>query len=176
MKKYKSFIIIVLFISLKSNAQVQNNYKAIENNSLLNLKTPQGPVFYFSEKNFSQMDSYRAEISYADIEKNFPQNNGHSPNDKSNKTDAADSASNIGSVDEVLVAANKHYNEGKFEKSLSYVEEILKRRPQHLRAWIMRGSLYRILGFKEQALESYKKASELDSKNEELKNIIRNMK
>lgn len=161
----------LLLISSHAGARPPTGYSVTENGSMLRVRTPQGSTVLFSDKDLENANSYRAEIPLSELNKPVTQNNapGENPNGQGPEP------SRFNSIDELLVHANQLYNKGKFQDSLRFVEEILRRNSNHLRGLVMRGSLYYIFGFKEQAYESYKRALEIDPKNEEIKNVMRSM-
>lgn len=162
---------ILLVLPLYSFSEEIPGYSASESGSVLKVRTPQGAVVFFSEKSLEKSESYQIEIPLSEIDKSLPvaAGGGGGANAPSDTPDLR----RYKTVDELLVSANILYNQGKSQIALHFVEEIISRSPNHFRGLVMRGSLYRVLGFKDLALESYKKAYRVNPKDEEIKNVLR---
>ena len=74
--------------------------------------------------------------------------------------------------DRYVVEANRLYNRGKFYDATNVVEELLRKRPDHVRGWVMKGSLMKVQGHKESAKNAYLTALKLDPNNAELRKIV----
>jgi tetratricopeptide (TPR) repeat protein len=75
-------------------------------------------------------------------------------------------------TDRYVVEANRLYNRGKFYDATNVVEELLRKKPDHVRGWVMKGSLMRVQGHKAEAKAAYQTALKLDPENTELKKIV----
>jgi tetratricopeptide (TPR) repeat protein len=74
--------------------------------------------------------------------------------------------------DRYVVEANRLYNRGKFYDATNVVEELLRKKPDHVRGWVMKGSLMHVQGHKELAKAAYQTAFKLDPNNEEIKKLV----
>jgi tetratricopeptide (TPR) repeat protein len=67
----------------------------------------------------------------------------------------------LGDIDPLVVRANRLYNQRRYVEASQFVDEILRRRPDYVRGWLMRGSLHHVLGHRDLAAEAWQKAREL---------------
>lgn len=74
--------------------------------------------------------------------------------------------------DRYVVEANRLFNRGKFYDATNVVEELLRKKPDHVRGWVMKGSLMKVQGHKESAKNAYLTALKLDPNNTELRKIV----
>lgn len=79
-------------------------------------------------------------------------------------------------ADRYVVEANRLYNRGKFYDATAVVEELLRKKPDHVRGWVMKGSLMKVQGQKDLAKSAYEQALKLDPNNLELKKLVENNK
>lgn len=71
-------------------------------------------------------------------------------------------------IDPLVVKANRLYNQRRFVEASEYVDEVLRRRPDYVRGWMMRGSLHQMLGHRDLASEAYQKARTLSGDDPEV--------
>lgn len=64
-------------------------------------------------------------------------------------------------IDPLVVKANRLYNKRRYVEASEYVDEILRRRPDYVRGWLMRGSLHQMLGHRDLAEAAWARAKEL---------------
>jgi tetratricopeptide (TPR) repeat protein len=64
--------------------------------------------------------------------------------------------------DSLILKANHLYHKGRFFEANLYVEELLRKHPESLRGWLMKGSLLYKLGHKDLATKAWEKAIALD--------------
>jgi len=74
--------------------------------------------------------------------------------------------------DRLVLEANRLYNRGKFYEASMVVEELLRRSPEHVRGWVMKGSLMHVQGQKDMAKNAWQKALVLDPNNGTVKNLL----
>lgn len=67
----------------------------------------------------------------------------------------------LGDIDPLVVKANRLFNQRKYVEASEYVDEILRRRPDYVRGWLMRGSLHQVLGHRDLAEAAWARAKEL---------------
>lgn len=75
-------------------------------------------------------------------------------------------------TDRLVLEANRLYNRGKFYQASLTVEELLAKRPDFTRGWIMKGSLLYVQGYRDLAKIAWEKALELDPNNPEVKSFL----
>lgn len=73
-----------------------------------------------------------------------------------------DSATDYDSTDRLILEANHLYNRRKFYEASVYVEELIRKNPAFVRAWVMKGSLLYMQGHLDLAKKAWAKAAELD--------------
>lgn len=79
-------------------------------------------------------------------------------------------------TDRFVIEANRLYNRGKFYESLQMVEELLRKNPEHVRGWIMKGSLLTVMKQRDLATRAYQRALSLDPQNAELLALVKEKK
>lgn len=72
----------------------------------------------------------------------------------------------------LIVEANRFYNQGKYYEAQVYIEEVLRRKPKYVRAWVMKGSLLYVQGHKDLAQEAWKSVLEFDPENKQVKDLL----
>jgi len=75
--------------------------------------------------------------------------------------------------DRFILEANQLYNQGKFYEASQVVEDLLRKRPELVRGWIMKGSLMWVMKQKELALKAWNQAKALDPENSEVNDLIK---
>ncbi len=79
-------------------------------------------------------------------------------------------------TDRLVVEANHLYNKGRYYEALQYVDEVIRKKPNFLRAHMMKGSLLYVLGQKDLAQDSWKKALALDPENKDIQALMERYK
>ncbi len=79
-------------------------------------------------------------------------------------------------TDRLVLEANRLYYKKKFAESTNVVEELIRRKPTYVRAWIMKGSLMFVRGQRDLAQAAWKQALELEPENGEIKQIMERYK
>ena len=74
--------------------------------------------------------------------------------------------------DRFVVEANRLFNRGKYYDASLIIEELLRRKPDHVRGWIMKGSLMHVMGHKDLAQTAWKTAQKLEPQSREIKDIL----
>lgn len=151
-------------------------YYANEYQSLLNLTTPYGSRVFLGDFGFDRLRSYTIEIPLADLKPPPSEDGGGGDgNGGGGQKRGGVSAKDLQADDDQLVLqANRLYNQGKFQDALTTVDELLRRNPDNVRALVMRGSMMHALGEKEMARKSWTRAAELEPSNQEIQNILQN--
>lgn len=78
--------------------------------------------------------------------------------------------------DTMILKANRLFHRRKFYEAALYVDEVLRRNPKSLRAWLMKGSILYKLNQKDLAYQAWQTAAKLDKKGEETKGILERYK
>ncbi len=79
-------------------------------------------------------------------------------------------------TDKLVIEANHFYNQGKFFEASEDVEEILRKKPDYVRGWIMKGSLMYVQNQKDLAKKSWEKAQSLEPTNPQVKTLLERYK
>jgi tetratricopeptide (TPR) repeat protein len=72
----------------------------------------------------------------------------------------------------LVLEANHLYNRGKFYEASIYVEELIRKKPDFARGWVMKGSLLYVQGFKDMAKQAWQKALALAPTDQEVKDLL----
>jgi len=78
----------------------------------------------------------------------------------------------IDDADSMVVEANRLFNRRRFYEALTVVDQMLRKRPEFIRGWLMKGSLFLVQGHKDLAMKAWKKAQELDPANPEVQSVL----
>ena len=84
-----------------------------------------------------------------------------------------DTPSEYDSTDRLILEANHLYNRGKFYESSVYVEELIRKNPGFVRAWVMKGSLLYVQGYSDLAKKAWAQAAVLDPADPQVKDILK---
>ena len=76
----------------------------------------------------------------------------------------------------MIVEANRFYNQGKYYEALLYVEEVLRKKPQFVRAWVMKGSLLYVQGHKDLAKEAWENVLKFEPENQQIQGLLQRYK
>lgn len=79
-------------------------------------------------------------------------------------------------TDSLILKANRLFHKGRYYETAMYVEEILRRKPEHMRAWLMKGSVLYKLGQKDLAQKAWQQAVVLDTGKKETQGILERFK
>ncbi|MBY0370211.1 tetratricopeptide repeat protein, partial [bacterium] len=165
----------------------------------LELVTPYGRRLIFGDFGFNNAREYRLEIP---IEQLFPTGQKPPVAEKNKPVEdaaravkeAAEAAKNAASVprnvaqipehtiveydntDRLFLEANRLYNRGRYYQATLTVEEILSKRPDMARGWVMKGSLLYVQGQRDLAKTAWEKSLELDPKNAQVKAFLGRLK
>ena len=169
----------LLFMVIESQSGADPRYTVTQQGNMVQITSPYGSKVFFADVGFDRMTQYRFEIPIRDL---VPQalsgggtgGAGSGANEGSGKSPvpASGSPEAVGDDDQLILEANRFYNDGKFEESLKFVEELLRRSPGTVRGWVMKGSLLHVLGQKDMARKSWQHALELDPSNQQIQNIL----
>ena len=78
--------------------------------------------------------------------------------------------------DSLILKANRLFHKGKYYEAALYVDEVLRRNPENMRAWLMKGSALYKLGQKDLAQKAWKQATALDTEQKETKGLMERYK
>lgn len=84
----------------------------------------------------------------------------------------AEKEAEIDDTARLIVEANRFYNQGKYYEAQLYVEEVLRKKPKFVRAWIMKGSLLYVQGHKDLAHEAWQSVLSFDPENKQIKDLM----
>jgi tetratricopeptide (TPR) repeat protein len=84
-----------------------------------------------------------------------------------------DTPSTYDSTDRLILEANRLYNLKRFYEASVYVEELIRKNPSLVRAWVMKGSLLHVQGYGDLAKKAWAKAAELDPQDPQVKDILK---
>jgi len=75
-------------------------------------------------------------------------------------------------TDKLVLEANHFYNQGRYFEATEDVEEILRKKPDYVRGWIMKGSLMYVQNQKDIAKKAWEKAQTLEPENAQVKSLL----
>lgn len=78
--------------------------------------------------------------------------------------------------DSLILEANRLFNRGDYFTATTRIDELLRRNPSFTRAWIMKGTLLYVQGFKDLAKNAWEKAYSLSENNTEVKKLLEKVK
>lgn len=180
------------------------DYQVVPNGNNLELITPYGKRVLFGDRGLRESRGYRIEIPLSELQPLELQKALQSareiastkPEEVAKKTDeakppeSAESAAKslvppnqtpvavpiYDDTDRLILEANRLYNRGKYYAASLTVEDLISKRPDYARAWVMKGSLMYVQGQKDLAKAAWQKAIELDPKNEQVKAYLGRIK
>lgn len=78
----------------------------------------------------------------------------------------------IDDADSLVVDANRLFNRRRYYEALTVVDQLLRKRPEYTRGWLMKGSLLLVQGHKDLAMKAWRKAQELEPANPEIQSVL----
>lgn len=78
--------------------------------------------------------------------------------------------------DRLVLEANRLFNRKKFDEALSAIDELLRRKPNYIRGWIMKGSVMYVRGHKDLAKTAWNQALAIEPENSDVKSILEKYK
>ncbi|MBI1860717.1 MAG: hypothetical protein HYR96_07360 [Deltaproteobacteria bacterium] len=78
--------------------------------------------------------------------------------------------------DGLILKANRLFHKGRYYEAALYVDEILRKHPTHLRAWLMKGSALYKMGQKDMAQKAWQQAQTLDTEKKVTQGILERYK
>jgi tetratricopeptide (TPR) repeat protein len=193
----KLFLLLLSAVasSLVLVAAAPVSYQVRENGNSLEVVTPSGVKVFTSDTNFSSTETYRVEIPLTAL----------APPPGQEEQDAVDDAEDVENEDDVsetkpaaapeaptptpqkitveyddsdrmLVEANHFFNKRKYFEATEIVEELLRKKPTLVRAWIMKGSLMYLQGHRDLAAKAWKQALSLEPENKDIKYYLERYK
>ncbi|MBI4404429.1 MAG: hypothetical protein HY537_09725 [Deltaproteobacteria bacterium] len=185
-------IAFITFLSVLAIASVygKDNYQVRESGNAIELETPYGNKTLYGNFLPEGTQDYRIEIPIDELKSALPQ--PITTPAPAILLPAAESKKEIVIVnpetpkptlppkvvveyddsDRFVIEANRLYNRGKFYEATLQVEELLRRKPEYTRAWIMKGSLMHVQGHKDLAKTAWATALKLDPSNKEIKGLL----
>lgn len=170
------FVLLALFAAVAACLSVawgDDRYRATADGNLLQVRTPGTTRVFFGEPGFGDLRGYRLEIPLNELEPDRDGGEGGSGNGHGHSERTPNPSIND-DVDQLFAHANQLYQQGKFEAAMEFVQEILRRDPNQVRAWVMKGSLLHAQENRAGAKEAWKKAQVLDPNDQMIKNILEN--
>lgn len=162
-------IFVFLFLLTEQSFAKTELFHATQSGNIMQVRSPYGTTLYIGDIGFDRLNHYEIEIPLGDLR---TQTSGVFV-DSSGRVASGPHGESPDEVSTLIVEANQLYNQGKYQLALKYVDELLQRDPGNVRGWIMKGSLFLVLGEKGLAREAWDKALGLDPKNSQLKNMLK---
>lgn len=175
------YLLVVIFSVPNVWAASKETYRVESEGNIYVIHSPYGDKTFFGDSGLENQNSFKFEVPIESLKPSALSANSDHGGDSSSTNNGGASSSpkaptSFDDENELIDQANHLYYAGKFNDSLKYADEILRRDPKNIRAWVMKGSLLHVLGQKQLAKNAWTKASELDPKNDELKKILRGLK
>ncbi len=79
-------------------------------------------------------------------------------------------------TDRMVLEANRLYNKRKYYEATQVVEEIIRKKPEYVRAWIMKGSLMYVQKQNDLAKRAWQQALALEPNNSQVKTFLDKLK
>jgi hypothetical protein len=180
-------------------APIAKDYEVRQNGNNLELITPYGRKLIFGDYGFKNQHDYKFSIPLDALrpaplkaeEKPTDRQvaNVAPPNPKDDEKSGADKKSSslndavpprviveYDYSDRLILEANRLYNRRKFYEASLTIEELLTKRPDYPRGWVMKGSLMYVQGHRDLAKQAWEKALELDPQNSQVKQYLGRLK
>lgn len=179
----------------------QQAYQVVPNGNNLELITPYGRRILFGDQALKKAGNYRFEIPLSELrppaveaekpaappsptviyapmgrEPASEKNETPNPNPPAAPVTPPRVVVEYDNSDRLILEANRLYNRGKYYEAALTVEELLVKRPELPRAWVMKGSLMYVQGQRDLAKNAWQKALELDPENKEVQNFLGRLK
>jgi|GEM_PF-3215104 len=179
----------------------ESGFKVRETGNKIEVTSPWGVKSYETEFNLGAMKHYKIEIPLEDLRPAMkaqmdrpesPRELASTPGAASNFTGSCegprgaqseyaerkpnaipDTPSEYDSTDRLILEANHLYNRGKFYEASVYVEELIRKNPGFVRAWVMKGSLLYVQGYSDLAKKAWAQAAQLDPADPQVKDILK---
>lgn len=78
-------------------------------------------------------------------------------------------------TDRLVLQANRLFNLGKYFDASLVVDELVRKRPEFVRGWVMKGSLLKVQGYNDLALKAWERALVLEPGNKEIRGLAGTM-
>lgn len=139
----------------------------------LEIHTPYGVKYFVGDLGLKDAQNYRIDIPLDQLIPPKVREALEKQEQKQEevKKEVAREVANDG-TDSMVIQANRLYNNGEYLRATMHVEEILRRNPEYVRGWIMKGSLLWVQGEKDLALKAWKEAEGLEPNNDQIKRIL----
>lgn len=192
---------LFIFAGVLSLTLLAADYRALEHEKLLHLKTPSGEKTVIGDYD---ANNYRIEIPIEELDpalKEKAKNGENSIFNTNTENSTVESKEKekettvketqiihereiaskpepsrviveYDDTDRLVLEANRLFNKRKYFEAVAVVDELIRRKPSHVRAWIMKGSLMYVRGQKELAKTAWKQAQALEPENKEIKSIL----
>jgi tetratricopeptide (TPR) repeat protein len=156
-------------------------YKVTNEGSLFQVTSPYGPKMLFGEMAIGNMRNYRFEVPLSELRASASNDgaggagsgSGGGASGSSGTGNSGQSPQLTDEEDQLVLKSNELYNKGQFTDALKFVDELLRRNRDHVRGWVMKGSLMHMLGQKDLAKKAWQRAVELEPNNAQLKQILK---
>ncbi len=155
------FLFSSLFISVASAATPQSIKVRQDGNNFI-LESPYGKKVLFGEMGFENVRDFEVTMPVEALYPEKPVASGDPAAMHNFKTD----------TEALIRGANEAFLASDFKGALGHVNQILEVAPGNVRALMMKGSLMHLMGDKQLAKESWKKALELDPANREISRLL----
>jgi tetratricopeptide (TPR) repeat protein len=185
-------LIVIAFLFLLPSAHATKGFKIRENGKEVELVTPWGTHPIVGDLAPNGLPHYRIEIPLdkikpapnSDLEASkgaeewdeWEEEEVVSGDDHAPASTPPRMVVEYDDSDRYVVEANRLFNRKKYYEATTVVEELLRKKPDHVRGWIMKGSLMRVQGHKDLAKNAYEQALKLEPNNQEIQALVKNYK
>jgi len=164
------------------------DYSVSEEGNALELNTPWGKKVYYGSDKISSIRRYRIEIPLSSIKPAPPPPIAPAPIQApaprepdaaavpEKKEEPRKIIVEYDESDRLILEANRLYNRGKYFEATTYVDQLLRKKPDYARGWIMKGSLMFVQKQNDLAKKAWEKALELEPENGEVKAMLDKLK
>ncbi len=165
--------------------------KVRQNGNNIEVVTPYGKRMIFGDQGFKQAHDYKLEIPLDELRPPKPKTVAAPPpepakperivaTEEPKPEPPAETPPKVvleyDYSDRLVLEANRLYNRRKFYEATITVDELLTRRPDYPRGWVMKGSLMYVQGQRDLAKSAWERALELDPENAQVKQYLGRLK
>jgi tetratricopeptide (TPR) repeat protein len=173
--------------AMGGQSALAEEYTVLEAVNGVDVRSPSGDHFFLGDAHTVNSPQYRLEVPLKDLQKTRqptailavpppPAAPAQKPEPPPKPVVKEEPAPKYGTDDSdvlgFLLEANRLFNRGKYYESMSFVDEVIRRRPANVRAWVMKGSLLFLLGQKDLARQSWEKATALAPQDKQVKDAL----
>jgi len=164
-------------------AQAADDFRIYETGTEIQVVTPYGNKTLSGDYQIEGSSNYRIEVPIQDL---MPKEKPGRPWEQNRQPASreefgfspppANGAGGYDDTDRLVLEANHLYNQARYFDATLIVENILKKNPKYVRAWLMKGSLMYVQGQKDLAKKAWDEAVNLAPQDQEVRMVLERYK